>query len=377
MSWEPLDQVYLRYAAGLNVSKLPRQQIIGEEMYNIKYKKEGESEYKNIDVHEDQFQKALRYIQTGPSTFKSAVESLQQSGLTSDQVQEILEVVYRYDNPHLFFNAIESKISIDEFLSAPGNDIIALITSRYNLEKKLVIDLLRFTPATQPVTGRGEIFIILFVNNARKGRVGDIEVNGAEFETKGTSARIRGQKGFGTSTTAKRLFEAGITKLLQQSKISFDINNPNFNINVNSNGFIDQIANELVATGNVTKGDIALVYAKGLQGIYENADIETDLLAWIEPSLTPNGNMMGIFKINYFLFAFKYYADQENFDYLVSIGTSPSPQKLFGKFNFISSTEIKSLSPSILKKIIPDSFPSFEPSAGLQGAFFSIKPVIS
>ena len=40
MSWRSLDQVYLQESAGKSVGKLPRQRVLGEELYNVKYKKE-------------------------------------------------------------------------------------------------------------------------------------------------------------------------------------------------------------------------------------------------------------------------------------------------------------------------------------------------
>jgi len=382
MSWKSLDQVYLQEAALKKVVKLPRQRVLGEELYNVKYKKDSDQVYTKLNVDSEQFEKAYRYLNTSGSSIKKVIESLELSGLTAIQVKEVIEVVYRYDDPEKFFTALENKMSMKEFLSAPDNNIIDLVSSKYDLDKDLVGDLLMFAPTTQPVTGRGETFMILFVEGARKGSVGDIEVNGTEYETKGSNARIRGQKGFGSPAAAKRAFESGLTDLAEKSKseglimLVSDLTNPNFNISVTSNGFIDQIADQLVKTGNVTKEDVALVYAKGFKEIYEYADIQSDLLSWIVPSLDDNGNMNDKFRTNYFLFALKYYAEQENFDYIISMGTAPNPKILYGKMNYVSAEEIKSKSNSILQKIVPQTFPSFEPSSGLQGPFFAIRPKI-
>ena len=218
MSWQPLDKIYLQESAGKSVGKLPRQRVIREELYNVKYKKESEPEYNDIDVDDAQFKKAYRYLKTSDSGIKKAIESLQLSGLTAIQVKEVIEVVYRYDEPEKFFTALENKMPIEEFLSAPNNNIIDVVASKYGLDKGLVGELLRFAPTTQPVTGRGETFMILFVDGARKGSVGDIEVNGTEYETKGSNARIRGQKGFGSPAAAKRAFQSGLTDLAEKSK---------------------------------------------------------------------------------------------------------------------------------------------------------------
>jgi hypothetical protein len=223
-------------------------------------------------------------------------------------------------------------MSMKEFLSAPDNNIIDLVSSKYDLDKDLVGDLLMFAPTTQPVTGRCETFIILFVEGARKGSSGDIEVNGTEYEIKGSGARLKGQKGFGSQPAALRTFTNGIQQLITKSGLQLNLNNPDFDVKVKTSGFINQIASELVATGNVTKQDIAQLYANGFAELYTNADHQTDLLSWIEPNLDENGNIGGKFKEDYFLFAAKYYADQEHFDYILFMGTERI-QKLYGKLN--------------------------------------------
>ena len=58
------------------------------------------------------------------------------------------------------------------------------------------------------------------------------------------------------------------------------------------------------------------------------------------------------------------------------MGTAPNPKILYGKMNYVSAEEIKSKSNSVLQKIVPQTFPSFEPSSGLQGPFFAIRPKI-
>jgi hypothetical protein len=351
MSWRSLDQVYLQESAGKSVGKLPRQRVLGEELYNVKYKKDSDQVYTKLNVDSEQFEKAYRYLNTSGSSIKKVIESLELSGLTAIQVKEVIEVVYRYDDPEKFFTALENKMSMKEFLSAPDNNIIDLVSSKYDLDKDLVGDLLMFAPTTQPVTGRCETFIILFVEGARKGSSGDIEVNGTEYEIKGSGARLKGQKGFGSQPAALRTFTNGIQQLITKSGLQLNLNNPDFDVKVKTSGFINQIASELVATGNVTKQDIAQLYANGFAELYTNADHQTDLLSWIEPNLDENGNIGGKFKEDYFLFAAKYYADQEHFDYILFIGTERIQKpRDFGKLQYISVADVKSKSTSIFIK---------------------------
>lgn len=375
MSWRPLDQVYLQESAGKPVGKLPRQRVLGEELYNVKYKKESQPEYTDLNVDSEQFEKAYRYLNTPGSSIKKVIESLQLSGLTAIQVKEVIEVVYRYDEPDKFFAALENKMPMEEFLSAPSNNIVDLVSSKYDLDKDLVGDLLMFAPTTQPVTGRCETFIILFVEGARKGRGGgDIEIGKTQYEIKGSGARLKGQKGFGSQPAALRTFTDGLQQIITKSGLQLDFNNPDFDVLVRTNGFIDQIANELVATGNVTKQDIAQLYANGFAELYTNADNQADLLSWIEPNLDENGNIGDKFRDAYFLFAAKYYADQEDFNYILFIGTEriKKPQD-FGKLQYISVADVKNKSASIFSKVLK-GYPSVKPNAGPQGSFFSVKP---
>jgi len=375
MSWRSLDQVYLQESAGKSVGKLPRQRVLGEELYNVKYKKESQPEYTDLNVDSEQFEKAYRYLNTPGSSIKKVIESLQLSGLTAIQVKEVVEVVYRYDEPDKFFAALENKMPMEEFLSAPSNNIIDLVSSKYDLDKDLVGDLLMFAPTTQPVTGRCETFIILFVEGARKGRGGgDIEIGKTQYEIKGSGARLKGQKGFGSQPAALRTFTDGLQQIITKSGLQLDFKNSDFDVLVRTNGFIDQIANELVATGNVTKQDIAQLYANGFAELYTNADNQADLLSWIEPNLDENGNIGDKFRDAYFLFAAKYYADQEDFNYILFIGTERIQKpRDFGKLQYISVADVKNKSTSIFSKVLK-GYPSVKPNAGPQGSFFSVKP---
>tara|TARA_R110001592_G_scaffold302507_1_gene574448 strand:- start:269 stop:1396 length:1128 start_codon:yes stop_codon:yes gene_type:complete len=374
MKYKSLQQVYGESVRG-NVPPRRHLRLHGES-YNVRYKREDEDEYTDLTVDDENFKKAARFLNTDSNVVDEGIKQLQETGLTEGQIKELIGVVYNHDEPHKFFTALSNQMTIEEFLNAPGGDILNLVASKYNLDKELVIDLLRFEPATKPSTGKGEVFMMVFIQNAKKGSVGDIDVNGVEFEIKGTNARIRGQRGFGAQTTAARTFMRGVEGLIKKSGLNFDVSKPNFNILVNSNGFIDNIANELTSTGKVSKEDIAQLYASGLKEVYENANIENDLLSWIRKDLNEDGTMKPVeFKKDYFLFALKYYTSQENFNHLVAIGTAPSPKFVFGKMRHISKEDI--MNDNVLDKILPDSPPSFLPGAGAQGGQFSIKPNIN
>ena len=80
MSWKSLGQVYLQEAAFKKVVKLPRQRVLGEELYNVKYKKDSDQVYTKLNVDSEQFEKAYRYLNTPGSSIKKVIESIQLSG---------------------------------------------------------------------------------------------------------------------------------------------------------------------------------------------------------------------------------------------------------------------------------------------------------
>jgi|2_EtaG_2_1085320.scaffolds.fasta_scaffold19866_2 hypothetical protein len=372
MQWS-LEDIYKKQVRG-NIPPRKHLHVLGE-TYDVKYKKETDPEYTELKVGDEQFSKAVRYLKADSGLLKQVKERLQETRLTDQQIKELINIVYDYDNPEIFFQSVLNRMNVEEFFAAPGGDVVDLVAKKYGLERDLVVDLLRFEPTTKPSTGKGEVFMMLFIDGAKKGSVGDVDINGVEYEIKGSGARLKGQHGFGAHTAGARTMKAELEKLISKSGLDFDITDASFDIRKTDNGVIDQIANELVATGDITKEDIAEIYAKGLKEVYENADLEKDLLSWIRNDLNEDGTMKAEeFKSDYFLFGLRYYTKQENFNYLVSIGTAPTPLYQFGKMRFVTRDDI--LSGNVFSNIGPGSWPSFTPRAGSLGGQFSVRPVI-
>ncbi|NDB81862.1 MAG: hypothetical protein EB127_03815 [Alphaproteobacteria bacterium] len=344
------------------------QQVIGER-YNVLYKKESDPQFSKVDVSDKQFNQAYKYFLISDEEELTTTEKIKASGLTEAQAKEVINIVLRYRDPNLFVNALNNKMSVDEFLKL--TNIVEGVATRFKLDPSLVQNLLMFEPATKPSTGKGEVFMFLFVEGAKKGATGDVDVNGSLYEIKGSGARIKGQKGFGSFTAVARSFTNSLQSLISKSGIQITITNPNYNISANSNGFIDEVADDLIKTGKVTRTDILNTYVNGFKELYENANIN-DLIKWVGEGLDPNGRMNQKFKENYFKFALKYYADQEDFEYVLCIGTSPNPKYLFGKMSVLSKSDI--ISGTITGKVAIDSWPSFLPSAGQSGGVFAIRP---
>lgn len=370
----------------------PISEILNER-YQIKFKKHDEPEYTEIEVSDAQFRQAFRHLQVAETQIDQYIQEITKTGLNEKQVREVLRLVFSHDNPSDFFNVFQNKMTIEEYLQQ--KDIISYTVNRYKLDRALVSDLLTFEPATKPSTGKGEVFMMLFVQGARKGSTseqqgsesGDIVVDGVEYEIKGSNARIRGQRGYGSFDAARKAFESSLQELINKSGLEINATGQSYNISAQSNGFIDSVAAQLIQTGNITKEDIVNVYASGLNQIYNNATTE-QLKGWINRGINNDGKMNSEFKSLYFKFALQYYATQEKFNYIILVGTDPAAVgrpvaaakgggrvgARFGLQNFISREDI--MSGNIEGKIAPDSWPSFLPRAGQGGGVFGVKPVI-
>jgi len=370
----------------------PLSEILNER-YQVQFKKHTDPEFTQIEVSDAQFKQAFRHLQVAETQIDQYIQDITKTGLNDRQVKEILRLVFSHDNPSDFFNALQNKMTIEEYLQQ--KDIIGYTVNRYKLNRELVSDLLTFEPATKPSTGKGETFMMLFVQGARKGGTkeqegsesGDIVVGGVEYEIKGSNARIRGQRGYGSFDTARKTFELALQELINKAGLEIATTGQSYNISALSNGYIDTVAPQLTQTGKVTKDEIVDVYVKGLNQIYNNASPD-QLKTWISQSINNDGKMNTNFKDLYFKFALQYYASQEKFNYIIAIGTDPKAVgrpvaaargggrvgARFGMQNFISREDI--MSGNIEGKIVPDSWPSFQPSAGQGGGVFSIKPVI-
>jgi hypothetical protein len=361
-------------------------QILNER-YQIKFKKYDEPEYTEIEVSDAQFRQAFRHLQVAEDQIESAIQDLTKTGLTDKQVREILRLVFSHDNPSDFLNVLKNKITIEELLQQ--NDIVTYITNHYKLDRALVADLLMFEPVTKPSVGKGEAFMLLFVQDAKKGGTkelpgsesGDVIVNGVEYELKGTDARIRGQKGFGSYDTARENFENALQECIDKSGLQISTSNQDYTIREQSNGYIDTVASQLMQTGKVNQDDIINVYVRGFKQIYLNASPE-QIKNWVAQGIDNSGRMNANFKTLYFKFALQYYATQEKFNFMVLIGTDPSAVgrrgkggvrigARFGYQKVISFEDI--MSGNIEGKIEPSSWPSFRPRAGQGGGVFGVR----
>jgi hypothetical protein len=353
---------------------LPFKKFISEK-YNVLYKKENDRDYAQMSVSDSQFNQAFRYLQVNEEVVEEARKHIKSLGLGDMSVKQIISTVLQHDNPGNFFNALQNKMTSDEFFGS-GN-IVEAIAKRYNIDRELIVNLLNYQAATQPVTGKGEAIVLLFVQGAKKGKTGDVVVNdNIVYEIKGSDARLRGQKGFGTVTSAIVSFKNGLNALAKKANIKL-ADSLSFTIGKKDLGAINFYAPQLIASGKVTKEDIVRVYAKGFKELYQSASDEV-LTDWLRGSLTDEGTVViggtdtNSFYKNYFIFALRYYASMEEFAYIALLNTTKKP---IGDVTYLSRSAILGDDESqILSRIQPDGAPSLTAGAGAQGAFFAIKP---
>ena len=342
------------------------------EKYTVQYKKDSDPKYSKLSVTDTQFNQAFRYLQVDDTVVEDAKKHIKELGFADISVKQIISTVLQYDNPGNFFNALKNKMSAADFFSS--DNILNTIVQKYNLDQELVYNLINYQAATQPVTGKGEAIIILFVEGARKGAVGDVDINKIVYEIKGSDARIRGQKGFGTTTSAISVLRAGLTKLCTKAGIHAEIGS-NFTIGKKDYGIINKYAPQLIATGKVNRDDIIRLYASGFKELYQNTQ-DTNIIEWLNKCIQQDGTIVpgseaGSFFRTYFIFALQYYAAQEEFNYIVLLNTTAKP---VGKIKYISKdTILGGNEDAILASIQPDGAPSITPGAGPQGAFFAVK----
>jgi hypothetical protein len=367
-----------------------------QESYQLMYKKDTDPEFTKIEVDDVQFQKAYRYLQVTNTELQDAIKELRMSGLVQHHIQMIERLVFAHDNPKNFYNAIKNKVTIEELLQHA--DMVTFISNRYNLSREIVADLLSFVPPGTPSLGKGEVFFILFVQGAKKGKKvdeeasqsGDVVIGNNTYELKGIGARIKGQHNFGSYDTARETFEKELQVCIDKANLQLTTSGQNYNIQKDFNGYIDTIAPQLIQTGKVTKEDIVNVYANGFKQIYLKADLN-EIKNWINKGLDNSGKMspspddLNGFKMMYFKFALKYYTEQEDFQYMILLGTDPSQlgrrQKgggrkgaRYGMQKTISRTDI--ISGNIEGKILVKGWPSFSATTGQAGGTFGIQIAI-
>ena len=347
-----------------------------KENYTVIWAKDGESKTHELKVTDDQFSRAYRYLSVNKDAEAEAVKHItEEAGLNEKFAKQIVSIALQHNNPEAFFNALKNKSDITSILNS--KNVINFVVEKYGVDRGFAEALLSYQPATQPVSGKGEIFLLLFAKGAKKivkkrGDTvsGDISIDGVIYEIKGSGAILRGQKGYGTAKAAIAAWDAGLKKLAQKANIQLP-QMQSFTIGPKSPGPINNSVPALIASGKVTRDDILNLYIDGFTKLYDAADRDF-VHEWLNRSLDQEGKMNAEFLINYYIFAIQYYAMQEDFNYLVSLITIDGA-KNNGNVSYISVDQILN-NENITDYILPKDYGSITPNVGVQSSWIGIKP---
>lgn len=200
MSWKSLDQVYIQEAALKNVAKLPRQQIIGEDV-SIYAKEEGGKTNHIGDVSKEYYDEVLmNRVKLGShanvSLRKEVEQRLDNCNGNIDNNADIWQnymlegafdmsgANFKSSEDYLLSLISQSKpFYLTDFIKANWPD--ADVTNKYYKPAFLSIP-------EAPVFGRpgaGELYLAYFANG-EKPKKGDLNIAGIDIELKGPGGRL-------------------------------------------------------------------------------------------------------------------------------------------------------------------------------------------
>ena len=199
MSWKPLDQIYLQTAAKKAVSKLPRQQVIRE---NVELYTKTDSGYEllaNVDqkYYDDILSRYMKMGSTDSIEGRNKIEErLEKAG---GNIANNLDIFQSYTYSANF----DLK---DENFTSAQNDFLNLMSSNATFSLDTFIEssfhnsdvynkffdkawcAIPEAP-THGAPGCGELYLA-FVCDGVKPKKGDLSVGGKEIELKGASGRL-------------------------------------------------------------------------------------------------------------------------------------------------------------------------------------------
>ena len=200
MNWQSLEQVYLQEAAFKNVAKLPRQQIVGEDV-SIYAKEEGGKTEHIGDVSKEYYDEVLmNRVKLGSQenvSLRKVVE--QRLDNCNGNIDNNADIWQNYMLEGAFDMSADNFKSSEDYLlslmeqSTPFylTDFIKANWPEADITNKYYTSAFLSIPEA-PVfgsPGAGELYLAYFVNGS-KPKKGDLSVGGVEVELKGPGGRI-------------------------------------------------------------------------------------------------------------------------------------------------------------------------------------------
>jgi len=221
MSWKSLTDTYLQEAAGKNLPKLPRQQVIGEgssadhninDRNNIGFSKDGVWKFgrssnrfiKDILLPNMEFTEASSYMQNLLNLAKIAGIVDEGETINGEKVKKLFNYIAaaagdRKNLPTLIKN-LSSKDAQNAFIDSLGmsnttiGNLFNLVNSKYNSNFTYDEEIMIMRPAgedakTRGAAGPGEA-LFAFLLDGSKPVTGDLDLDGNIIELKKTGGRI-------------------------------------------------------------------------------------------------------------------------------------------------------------------------------------------
>jgi hypothetical protein len=249
------------------------------------------------------------------------------------------------------------------------------INSTLGIDKKTSLEFFNFSWRTSPAMGPGEVYLSTIFDGGRRPGTkdkGDVIVNGAELEVKGSGARLVGQHGYGDAKLMRKAFNHAMAELAKELKIK--------NFTVEDNGTdsfwnitkkdargleinLKKIASEV---GGFKPRDILLassMIVTAYTTYLKNLDFRSKA-GTFEKSIGRDGSINVVqFNRSLLELYYNYYYENEKFTYFCMTDSK-------GLFLIIKPTDFMSYyDKGIIKVSAP---PSFTDGAGSQGGSFAI-----
>ena len=294
-------------------------------------------------------------------------------GSDAGHVDDILDIVMAPGTDQAKFATYmqNRSISYTDFMGSPES--IVSTFSPTGLSSKAIQQLALFKWSAMPAIGALEVLLALLLKNGQRPQgkeAGDLRASGKAIEIKGWNARLKGQKGFGSSASVRKGFIQGYTRLIDE--LGLDIEVPTDQAVYGSGQWLNTLDNlneQLI--GQLAKDQLADAMAMGFVEAYQRLSIAD--FDWIATYIGNDGKInRGGFIRKLAEVAFEYYISVEDIDvFAVANATidKSGPSIANAKIIMFDPSQF----PTYLGSQIGIVMPSYNDSAGPQGVAFGLK----
>lgn len=162
--------------------------------------------------------KRIAASSTGKEEIKTFLFSI---GIPIDRQEEIIGLLAGGDWAKASSYLLNRNLNISSLLNQKKSAFEINKTLFGITNKKLSDKLFSYQWSTQPVMGKGEVWLALVLQNGSKAGIGDVEVSGSNMEVKGVGARLVGQKGYGDAKRMGSHFRNAMIHVCSLLKINY------------------------------------------------------------------------------------------------------------------------------------------------------------